>query len=261
MKLIALNCPGCGAAIKVSQELSKGICNFCGREFLIDDEVQRMEIVNGRELGFQHEQGRLDAVEKNRADFLTDLQEALQVQKDYDIIKSVLPRKKWTYERKVKSNGTEIAIVISGLILDVILGAIISEGLPFDSTAILQLIICTILLIPIGLLTTVFIKNERKMKEQPCNHLQGEIEELELKWQETEKKYDEKIAIIPVDYRNTSAIENFYNFISNRRADDLKQAINLYEEELYRQRVEATQAAILRETQKQTETQMRQKHR
>ncbi len=52
MKLVDLNCPGCGAAIKVNQELSRGVCNFCGREFLIDDEVQKMEIVNGRQLGF-----------------------------------------------------------------------------------------------------------------------------------------------------------------------------------------------------------------
>ena len=75
MKLVALNCPGCGATIKVNQELSRGVCNFCGREFLIDDEVQKMEIVNGRQLGFQQEQGRLDAVEKNRETLLNDLQE------------------------------------------------------------------------------------------------------------------------------------------------------------------------------------------
>ncbi len=52
MKLVDLNCPGCGAAIIVNQELSRGVCNFCRREFLIDDEVQKMEVVNGRQLGF-----------------------------------------------------------------------------------------------------------------------------------------------------------------------------------------------------------------
>lgn len=262
MKLVDLNCPGCGAAIKVNQELSRGICNFCGREFLIDDEVQKMEIVNGRQLGFQQEQGRLEAVEKNREALLTDLQEALQVQKDHDDLSSMVPKKKRAYEQKMKSNGTEIAIVISALVADVILGAILSECLPIDGIALLQLYVCVILIIPIGLLAVAFIKNERKMKEQTCTRLEREIEELELKWKETEEKYEEKIAIIPKDYRNISAIDSFYKFVSNRRADDLKQAVNLYEEELHRQRVEETQAAILREAQKQTEVQRReaQKH-
>ena len=261
MKLIDLTCPGCGAVIKVNSELSRGLCNFCGKEFIIDDEVQRMEIVNGKELGFQ-QQGRLEAVEKNREALLTDLQEALQVQKDYDELSRALLRKKRTYKQKGNTSGTEIAIVVIGIVIACILGQIISGYIPIEGLDMLPTYITGILLIPIGMFVAALIKNGRKNNEQTCNLLLAEIEELELKWKETEEKYEEKIAIIPKDYRNISAIDSFYKFVSNRRADDLKQAVNLYEEELHRQRVEKTQAAILRETQKQTEVQMKeaQKH-
>ena len=37
MKLVKLKCEGCGAIIKVNEELKKVICNYCGTEFLLDD--------------------------------------------------------------------------------------------------------------------------------------------------------------------------------------------------------------------------------
>ena len=44
MKLVKLKCEGCGAILKVNEELKKVTCNYCGTEFLVDDEVKRVEI-------------------------------------------------------------------------------------------------------------------------------------------------------------------------------------------------------------------------
>ena len=44
MKLVKLKCEGCGATLKVNEELKKVTCNYCGTEFFIDDEVKRVEI-------------------------------------------------------------------------------------------------------------------------------------------------------------------------------------------------------------------------
>lgn len=44
MKLVKLKCEGCGAILKVNEELKKVTCNYCGTEFLVDDEVKRIEI-------------------------------------------------------------------------------------------------------------------------------------------------------------------------------------------------------------------------
>lgn len=40
MKLIDLTCSKCGATLQVNPELSKCICQYCGNEMLIDNEVQ-----------------------------------------------------------------------------------------------------------------------------------------------------------------------------------------------------------------------------
>ncbi len=48
----------------------------------------------------------------------------------------------------------------------------------------------------------------------------------------------ERINIVPVDYQYLMAIEYMYSYFCNGRADTLKEAVNLYEEELFRMRQE-----------------------
>ena len=44
MKLVSLNCKSCDALLEVNEELKKVTCNYCGTEFMIDNEVKRIEI-------------------------------------------------------------------------------------------------------------------------------------------------------------------------------------------------------------------------
>ncbi len=38
MRLIELECPNCGAALKVNEELHRCSCNYCGHDFIIYDD-------------------------------------------------------------------------------------------------------------------------------------------------------------------------------------------------------------------------------
>ena len=65
MKLIDMQCTKCGATLQVNPELSKCMCQYCGNEMLIDNEVQKhdVQISNGFDFGYQQEIGRRKAIE------------------------------------------------------------------------------------------------------------------------------------------------------------------------------------------------------
>lgn len=43
MKLVQIRCPNCGGELKVNPEKEKLVCGYCHTEFLVDDEVKRVE--------------------------------------------------------------------------------------------------------------------------------------------------------------------------------------------------------------------------
>lgn len=63
MKLIDLTCSKCGAQLKVNADLKKCMCQYCGNEMLIDDEVIHHKIDNAYQAGYQAEVGRIKAQE------------------------------------------------------------------------------------------------------------------------------------------------------------------------------------------------------
>ncbi len=85
MKLLSLTCPNCGANIEVNAELTKCTCNFCGKQFLIDDDYKRERKWNEQE-GYDFEQGRIRAqneeAERIRQEALRREAEAKQRQQE-----------------------------------------------------------------------------------------------------------------------------------------------------------------------------------
>ena len=57
---------------------------------------------------------------------------------------------------------------------------------------------------------------------------------------------------LPEDYWYSDAVRSIASYYRNSRANSLKEALNLYEEEMHRLRMENMQALTLRETKKQT---------
>lgn len=61
MKLIDLTCSKCRATLQVNQDLRKCMCQYCGNEMLIDDEIVHHRLDNGFDFGYQAELGRIQA--------------------------------------------------------------------------------------------------------------------------------------------------------------------------------------------------------
>lgn len=58
MKMININCPSCGAVLKVDGDKKGAVCEHCGSSFMFDDEVQHIQYDNAEDAGYQFEKGR-----------------------------------------------------------------------------------------------------------------------------------------------------------------------------------------------------------
>ena len=58
MKTIAVKCQNCGASLEITPNTKVVTCQYCNSDFIIDDEVERVQIVNAEQAGFEFEQGR-----------------------------------------------------------------------------------------------------------------------------------------------------------------------------------------------------------
>ncbi len=65
---------------------------------------------------------------------------------------------------------------------------------------------------------------------------------------------EEKLSIIPPDYRYPIASSYILKMVSSDRADEMREALSLYDEQLHRWKIENTQSAMLAEQMRQTET-------
>jgi len=77
------------------------------------------------------------------------------------------------------------------------------------------------------------------------------------KYREIKNKIDQKIGFLPSKYQKYDAIHSFYNYICDYRAENLKEAINLYEkekqDESYRDRMLQIEEDRVSEIRKQSE--------
>jgi len=74
-----------------------------------------------------------------------------------------------------------------------------------------------------------------KLREKKISKNKDQIEELNKHNKTTISKLEEK-SIIPEDYWSKEALSHFKKYIQNQRADTLKEAINLYEQEQHQNR-------------------------
>lgn len=67
MNIFDVSCPKCGGSITIDKDKvnfgDRLKCNFCGSNFIYDDGVERVEIHGGKEMGYEFERGRQEAME------------------------------------------------------------------------------------------------------------------------------------------------------------------------------------------------------
>lgn len=58
MRILNIDCPACGALMRVDMQQKKLFCDYCGKVMLIDDEVRHVQFDNAYDAGYRFEQGR-----------------------------------------------------------------------------------------------------------------------------------------------------------------------------------------------------------
>ena len=68
MKLISITCPHCGARSQATQNAKMHTCDYCNGDFMLDDEVKRVRLVDAEQAGYEFEMGRQRALKELRED-------------------------------------------------------------------------------------------------------------------------------------------------------------------------------------------------
>lgn len=69
MKLIEIKCPNCGADLHVSPKAKSAKCEYCNHDFVIDDEIIKVEhyLKDAEQAGYEFEKGRQRAIQETLA--------------------------------------------------------------------------------------------------------------------------------------------------------------------------------------------------
>ena len=154
------------------------------------------------------------------------------------------------YQREVSNAGKDNEILHTG----------ISVGIGFFAGAIISHIFrnnpVVFLIAWITIAAVIFVLSKEFFKEKSGKDKQNN----EQKVAEFRKNYEKQYEIVqpvlsaylPADYWYSNAVNVISSYFRNYRADSVKEAINLYEEEMHRMRMENKAELILVENQKQT---------
>lgn len=82
------------------------------------------------------------------------------------------------------------------------------------------------------------IKNKHEQTEAEINTMMPKMESISQEIYRVTTENQEKINLMPRDYRYYDAVAFFESALANGRADSMKEAINLYEETIHRQNME-----------------------
>ena len=135
-------------------------------------------------------------------------------------------------------------IFISSVIFLIVGMSMIANGETFNEiSVVIAIVIITLLLFIVAIIR--LIKNNKDSHHTYENEIkpkitEGQIEIKEIK--EGAEKYEETygylLDFLPVKYRNLEATSFMLMAVTDQRAETLKEAMNLYEEQLHRWKVE-----------------------
>lgn len=95
------------------------------------------------------------------------------------------------------------------------------------------------------------LEETKKLEERQIT-IKAECEQIENDRQKLRKAISDKIGIIPPNYRYQMAVQYIYESFRNMRARNMTEAINLFEEQLHRWKMEASQQQMVELARQQT---------
>lgn len=230
-------CSNCGTIL--SDDMTE--CSYCGCQL-----AESHLIIPYR--GEKNMGGDMLAALKRALDVIRSL-EAIEEKK----IEFAQLRENIEQERqKILDDDMPGALAVLGLIVVIVAGGMGSaEGIMGAIVAVV------IVLIVMGLIHSAYsacTKNSRVAKANAYYNTQmGRLKKAEkVQHQKVEAFYkktdvDAALNFLPEKYRSSGTIAYLIKLFNERRADTLKEAINLYEDEAHKQRLEEMQKAQLQE--------------
>ena len=246
MKLVSLACPHCKAPLQVNQELTMATCNYCGYQFVIDNENKYVQISDEdtERIGRAAERARAENEERittETAQKVLAVYEGLRKLRENNA--RITKLNEVTRENQSKLKTMKVLqwctepikgeIVVGVLAFQIMLGAIGSMIEESEGAGILfaGLIASGVIYLVMRLLRT-YSDNmvNRLMSEQ--TQMDAEIGVLNSDNQNM--KFTADFEYIPVPYRNEAALGYMYQALSVKRARTLAEAMSQYDVEQQR---------------------------
>lgn len=212
----SLTCNACGATIEIDENREFGFCNYCGTK------IQLHEVVEVKHTGTV--EMRPASAEVQHAD---GMEEATKIKEYFESIANSYYRvDQLVRECRELENKSYKAFLISGIIVTVL-------GLIWLFSATVLGILCFFIVGP-GLLALWYFKTKqlKELREQR----NGEMTHLKNVIAHHYNEY--KNCPIGFEYTHPNVLKEVYDFIRQGRAYNIKEAINMYEEQKYKNKMQ-----------------------
>ncbi len=232
MAFRALTCPSCGANIQLDDAKAVGFCTYCGEQILLKD------IVEVRHVGFDPRKQRETALKE------------LYAAREYQYLRE---EKQNQYEaankkeKNTKLKDTKDYYISGGIGIGIMsLFAMAAFETQDKRVAAIMLII----ILGIMFLIWNFVIKTAPEKGATNRAIKQQLhEETEVALKELDAvKYEYDNPTLPQQYFNIPAVLSLIDIIESRRADTMKEAINVYNDDGYKaemkQIAENTQRAM-----------------
>lgn len=195
---------------------------------------------------------------ETREELLNGLNDAVNILRQLVNDQHQLKKVRGQY-RKIQPNlnwkNMRIAYIVFIVVFLFYIYPSIAELFEFDSFFMPYITI--ILVVYLGIKSYCKIKNKKIDKENEQIRTTNEttkVQEQQIvnEIEQIQQAYHDRVSWwYPSDYCSVDAAEFFYNVIKNYRADNIKEAINLYEVTLHQRRIESNQKQAIAQMEKQ----------
>lgn len=234
-------CPNCGTILP--DDIKE--CSYCGYQLA---ESHTVIPYRGKKYNEENERENILGTLKRALDVIRFLEKMEERKSEFAQLRENIEQEK----HKILDDDMPGGLIVFCLIIVVVAGGMgLSEG-------IIEAVVAVVVsLIASGIIYSAYSTcTENSRVEKADAYYDTQIKRLEkaeeVQQQKAEafyKKTDVAAALhfLPVKYRSSGTIAYLIKLFDERRADTLKEAINLYEDEVHKQRVEEMQKAQLQE--------------
>ncbi len=244
-RLRDFKCPNCNAALKVTESAEQAKCDYCGATFNVDDGSQRIkyEFENTRQAGFDFERGRLDAQNMGVSDvLLSRLSNAIDISRKRETLSQTLSQlqNQLTAREKTEKELSSFANVIAPYLIAAAIAGVMFLYLLTGSAHIVLRIFLFLASLGGAYLAMKYTQNSiAAKKEKVAEEIEGINEKINSNTYELNGLGStDDLEMIPPKYRTLEALECMYDFLVNKRALNIQQAINLYEDKKHHDEIE-----------------------